>query len=301
MEVYGYIYLLKNNINNKLYIGQTINGFDKRYMGNIALNTHNDHLKKAIEKYGIDNFTINKEFDIAYNKEDLDLLEDMYIKLYETTNSDYGYNKQFGGSHGKPSEESRRKMSEARKGNTNMLGHTHTEEAKRKMSKAKKGKYTYENSHKAEKVYCLNTGEEFDCMARACDKYGLDSSNLSDCAKGERKYCGMLDNKPLIWSYERQSEEEFNKRYFDAITKGFRKKAVYCITTDKTFLSLQLGAEFYDFDSRRISENISGRKKTGGRNKETNEKLVWKEITSYEEFVSLGGEFDGYIGNRCNI
>ena len=298
MEVYGYIYLLRNNINNKMYFGQTINSFDKRYMSNIASNTHNDHLKKSIAKYGINNFTIIKEFDIAYSKEELDALEDMYIKLYETINSNYGYNKQFGGSNGKPSKESRAKMSKAKKGNTNMLGHTHTEEAKAKMSSAKKGKYTYEKSCNAKKVYCLNTGEEFDCMIKACEKYGLESRNLSNCASGVRKYCGMLNGKPLIWSYEKQDKEEFNKRYFDAITVGFRKKAVYCITTNKAFLSLQLGANFYGFDPKRISENLNGRKKSGGRNKETNEKLVWKEIESYEEFVFLGSEFDGYITDK---
>ena len=73
--VYGYIYLIRNKINNKLYIGQTINNFDKRYANNIILNTHNKHLKSSLEKYGIDNFIIIKEFDKASSKEELDLLE----------------------------------------------------------------------------------------------------------------------------------------------------------------------------------------------------------------------------------
>jgi hypothetical protein len=38
------------------------------------------------------------------------------------------------------SEETRRKISEAKKGNTNMLGKIHSEETRRKMSEAKKGK-----------------------------------------------------------------------------------------------------------------------------------------------------------------
>lgn len=113
--VYGYIYLIRNKINNKLYIGQTINNFDKRYANNIILNTHNKHLKSSLEKYGIDNFIIIKEFDKASSKEELDLLEDMYIKIYNTTNDKYGYNKRFGGHRGKNSEETKHKMSEAHK------------------------------------------------------------------------------------------------------------------------------------------------------------------------------------------
>lgn len=51
MEWYGYIYIITNTVNNKVYIGQTTIGFDKRYKGSIK-NTHNEHLKRAIEKYG---------------------------------------------------------------------------------------------------------------------------------------------------------------------------------------------------------------------------------------------------------
>ena len=44
------------------------------------------------------------------------------------------------------SEESKRKISEAGKGNKNSLGHKHSEETKRKMSEAKKGKTPSEES-----------------------------------------------------------------------------------------------------------------------------------------------------------
>ena len=113
--IYGYIYLIRNKVNNKIYIGQTINNFDKRYGNNIILNTHNKHLKSSLEKYGLDNFIIIKEFDRASSKEELDLLEDMYIKIYNTTNDKYGYNKKFGGHRGKNSEETKHKMSESHK------------------------------------------------------------------------------------------------------------------------------------------------------------------------------------------
>ena len=74
-EIYGIIYLIKNKINNKIYIGQTTQdgGFDRRYHTKDGIkDTHNEHLRNSINKYGIENFYINKEFDIAYSKEELD-------------------------------------------------------------------------------------------------------------------------------------------------------------------------------------------------------------------------------------
>lgn len=117
-EKFGTIYMVRNKVNNKIYFGQTTdkNGFNRRYKNNIAKNSHNEHLKYAIKKYGIENFDIYKEFDVAYSKEELNKLEDMYIKLYNTTNPSYGYNKKFGGAtNGKMSEETKKKMSEISK------------------------------------------------------------------------------------------------------------------------------------------------------------------------------------------
>ena len=156
-EIYGVIYIIKNNMNNKMYIGQTTKDFDKRYNYNLYNSTHNEHLKHSIEKYGIENFTIIKEFDIAYSKEELDALEDMYIKIYNTIDSEYGYNKKFGGANGLPSEETKHKISEAGKGrfvseetryklSKAGKGRKFTEEHKQRLSESRKGKYCGEKS-----------------------------------------------------------------------------------------------------------------------------------------------------------
>lgn len=175
-NIYGYVYMVRNKINNKLYFGITENDFDTRYSGNIAKYTHNEHLQNSIKKYGIENFEINEQFDVAYNEDDLYDLEDMYICLYNTLNRKHGYNKRRSGSKhkgsGKLSEESRNKMSKTRierglgKGANNGMygvhrygedapnygngdkirgeknpfyGKHHTEESKKKMSEAHKG------------------------------------------------------------------------------------------------------------------------------------------------------------------
>ena len=105
LEVYGIIYKITNKVNGKVYIGQTIqeNGFDDRYGGNLEKNTKNQHLKSSIQKYGIDNFDICevleiiKIWDIAHNQKELDEKETYWIKYYDSTNPDNGYNIEGGG------------------------------------------------------------------------------------------------------------------------------------------------------------------------------------------------------------
>ena len=93
---YGIIYKITNKINRKVYIGQTVRDFNKRYGGSLN-NTHNEHLRNSINKYGIENFEIIEEFDVAYSKEDLNKREKYWINYYNTTNPKYGYNMTDGG------------------------------------------------------------------------------------------------------------------------------------------------------------------------------------------------------------
>ena len=160
---YGIIYTIKNKINNKLYIGQTINGFYGRYhCGNICKYSSNSHLINSINKYGIENFEIDDEFDIACSKNELDNLEVMYIKAYDVTNPQYGYNRQSGGHNGTHSAETKLIMSQhhydTNGKNNPFYGKHHNQITKMKISKANSGRImSYETrikmseSHKGEK------------------------------------------------------------------------------------------------------------------------------------------------------
>lgn len=88
----GYIYMIKNLINGKIYFGQTTNDFSKRYHNDLLKYTHVDSLKEDIIKYGISSFEIVEDFDMAYTQEDLTKLENLYIVIYETYKSNFGYN-----------------------------------------------------------------------------------------------------------------------------------------------------------------------------------------------------------------
>jgi len=160
-KIYGIIYKIKNKINDKIYIGQTIHSLKKRV---------NEHLNKtgcrkihyALLKYSIDTFNISV-IDNANSIEELNNLEQKYIKQFNSLHPN-GYNLTTGGNqnimcqetreklsksklknknpmYGKPvSKETREKLSEAHSGEKNhFYGKTHTEETKKKMANAKKG------------------------------------------------------------------------------------------------------------------------------------------------------------------
>lgn len=105
------IYCITNKVNNKKYFGQSIDIERRKKAYFNYENFHNDHLKRAFNKYGKENF----EFQIikCCEKKYLDRFEKLYIRIYDTMNPDKGYNKEAGGNLNKDlSEETRKKMSE---------------------------------------------------------------------------------------------------------------------------------------------------------------------------------------------
>ncbi len=95
----AYIYAIYNKETNKSYIGQTQHHprlrFNK-HLSQLRNHTHpNTYLQNSFDKYGQTafNYIILAECDIT----SLDKLEYYYIKLFNTTNDDYGYNICVGG------------------------------------------------------------------------------------------------------------------------------------------------------------------------------------------------------------
>ena len=90
------IYYIKNNINNKYYIGQSINIKQRKqqHFAELRHNTHrNAYLQNAFNKYGENGF----EFKLvkACKPRYLNRFEKMYIKIYDSYNN--GYNLTEGG------------------------------------------------------------------------------------------------------------------------------------------------------------------------------------------------------------
>jgi hypothetical protein len=161
METYGYIYITTNKINGKRYIGKhKSKDWDSKYIGSGKL------LKRAIKKYGIENFQC---FPLmwAWNEKELNQLEIEYIEHYQPE-----YNIMIGGGDGSTgkkwylSEETKEKISEKHKGKTftnehrknlsnshlglisGNKGNKYSAESKEKISASKKGKLLSEEHKK---------------------------------------------------------------------------------------------------------------------------------------------------------
>jgi len=133
------IYKAQNKINSKIYIGITIKSLNERIYRHSRFS--GQPFGNALRKYGIQSFDISV-IDSALLKEIAYEKEIYWIKFYNSRVPN-GYNLTDGGEgcHGSLSEETRKKMSEAKKGKPNgRLGKHHSEETKIKMSKAQKGK-----------------------------------------------------------------------------------------------------------------------------------------------------------------
>ena len=292
LEVYGIIYLIKNKINGKCYVGQTQKekGFDYRYYCSgegiervynyhKSLREHNrsynEHLLRSIEKYGFKAFEVIKYLDYAFSLEELNIKEKVYIQLYNSLKN--GYNETLGGegTEGRPhSEETRQKISEARKGkhhseetrqkiseankgdNHPMYGKYHTEETKQKMSKIKKGENNpmHGNHHSEEAKQKIREGNKGKHLSNETKQ------KISEAKKGE--------NNPM---YGNHHSEEAKQKISEARKGKYvgenhpRAKAVYCYELDEIRLCAKEWAKELCLYGTSITCCCTGKlKSTGG-------------------------------------
>lgn len=93
----GFIYKITNNVNGKVYIGQTIQTIKERFYQHCATKCSNSVLNmaihRAIKKYGKSNFTIEVIEEV--DKDSLNDREKFWIEYYNSYNN--GYNSTRGG------------------------------------------------------------------------------------------------------------------------------------------------------------------------------------------------------------
>lgn len=157
----GYIYIVTNDINNKVYIGQTSNTISERWQEHRNTDDGTE-FHNAIRKYGSQLFHVRQLEECPIEK--LNEREIYYIDLYDSYKN--GYNMTPGGA-GVPGYEhtlaDRKKMGEASKRfwdnltpedrekfikyrGDKMKGVPKSEEHKKHLGEARKGKYTKEQN-----------------------------------------------------------------------------------------------------------------------------------------------------------
>uniref|UniRef100_A0A6M3KKH2 GIY-YIG domain-containing protein n=1 Tax=viral metagenome TaxID=1070528 RepID=A0A6M3KKH2_9ZZZZ len=167
----GYIYLTTCLVNDKKYIGQSVNHRDiNTYLGSgIAF-------KCALRKYGKDNFEKTILVDNVSCLSELNKLERDFIQKYDCIVPN-GYNLDLGGTNkGRMSEVTKTKIIKSKKGKKHTLkqieanikshkGLKLTNETKRKISKSMKGKPSWNKGKKmpaghSEKMRQIMTGKK---------------------------------------------------------------------------------------------------------------------------------------------
>lgn len=127
------IYEIRNLINNKVYVGQSVAIRQRlsRHKSVLRHNKHdNNHLQNAWNKYGESNFKCTI-LEYVENENDLDSREQYYINKFNSFDEDYGYNKT--------------EVSESGRGR----GWNHKQETRLKIGMNNKGKNLGENCGKS--------------------------------------------------------------------------------------------------------------------------------------------------------
>lgn len=154
------IYIFTNLVNGKIYVGESSN-IQKRMSRHKSSNSE-QAFHKAVKKYGIENFKVYVEYLPSFPKEDLWTLEEQLILKFNSL-APKGYNVCSRGSGivgFKFSEDSKKRMSEMRKGRVKSeehrrkiskahIGRTVSKETGNKISRLKKGQPVHENCKNA--------------------------------------------------------------------------------------------------------------------------------------------------------
>lgn len=97
MTKYGRIYIIRNTINSKVYIGQTKVSLKLRFQNHLSAARNNKDyvIGKAIRKYGEENFYIELLEECTI--EELNDREKYWISYFNSTDNKFGYNMSIGG------------------------------------------------------------------------------------------------------------------------------------------------------------------------------------------------------------
>jgi len=184
-----YCHIRKDN-NEPFYVGI---GKTKDRAYALGHHSRNDWHKNIVRKYGINVYVIADDLSWEIAKK----WEIIWIKALR--NSDYNLVNLTNGGEGvlglRMSDESRKKMSEAKKGKPSpKIGYSLSEEARRKISASLKGKgpsieaRSKGSAIRRKKIVCVTDGNKFNSVTEAANFYNLKNVGLiSAVCNGKRK------------------------------------------------------------------------------------------------------------------
>lgn len=253
------IYLWKNLINGKLYVGQTQNFYLR--MKQYLKNDNHRLIGQALIKYGYNNFDISvlEKVDIDY----LDEREQYWMDYYNSYDLFLGYNvcpvasttRGF-----KHSEKSKKAMSEKHKiycqnhpefmkgENHPNFGKSASLETRQKMSKSRQGNQNAKDKH-------------WKLTPEQCQKRSQNMKGRQNCLG--RKLSEETKRKISEGNKGKKYSPETLKRMSES-QKGKCTRKVKCIEKDIVFNSIREAGNFAKIDPSTISKCCRGKQKTSG-------------------------------------
>ena len=282
------IYMIKNSVTKKVYIGQSIHVREriKKHLWELKNNKHrNIHLQNAFNKYGIDSFL----FGIVEKCPECNLneAEVFWISFYHSTSEEKGYNLLDGGGNNyHHSEESKQKIS------LSLMGHSVTEAAREKMLESQKLFWQSDKGTKKKEEIAKRLKEyyaEHPEVARAHSKYLKEYYKLHPVSKETKIKLSKAQKKRYENPEEREKQSERSRKAMDnpetrrklsEANKGKKisaetrrkikeankdqQKRVLCVELDIIFPSIHDAARALNMSPGHIPDCCKGKRNTAG-------------------------------------
>lgn len=228
------VYMHINKVNNKRYIGITKQKPEIRW-GNGSHYKSSPHFYSSIQKYGWDGFEHIILFT-CLSEEDAKIKEIELIKLYNTTENNFGYNCTKGGDGVTGNKHTKEAIEKMRKASTGRIPSLETRNKMKKIMTGRimstKWKQRISNSHKGDKnpsaksIVQLSSNYElikqYSCARYAEKELGINVVNISQVCMGKAKSAGgyiFMFSK----DYEKQKESLIGK---SINIQPYRKKII---------------------------------------------------------------------------
>lgn len=253
--------------NGKRYIGQTRLKPEKRWNNGHGYDTQ-QHFKRAIDKYGWDNFEHVVLCSVS-SKEYADFLEQWFISRWDTCNPDKGYNCAKGGAG--PTgvtwdDERKQAFSEYMSGENNpMYGKHHSPETIALMSKNRSGKFISPEMREFRTGVLLKANKDRQIPVRQLDLDGNLIATYAGVSEAE-KATGF--NHAGIWNTCRGNTDKAYGYRWEYVDDELRHEAELRRDTRPTggtaVIQYSLdGTEFARFKSLSVAERETGINRDG--------------------------------------
>jgi group I intron endonuclease len=218
------IYIITNKTNKKQYVGQTWNTIKNRWMEHCCPSeTGCKKLHRAIKKYGKENFDIYF-LTVCGTQETANYWEDFFIEKYNTIKT--GYNLRKGGSRGKHTEATKKKISKAKK------GQKHTAETKQKIGDANRGRIPSEETKNKLSIALMGKNKGKPSPLKNTKKSLETLQRMSDAHKGIKSSKRMFNEQQILYIRSMKGKKSHRKL---AKEMGTTKGSIQNILNYKTY------------------------------------------------------------------